>query len=197
MEKNIPQNLEKVLFDKPIAGQSLTNSPENKYAWEQAPKYTSVKDAREAIFLNLLEPQTLKSVQELMMTDVSVNAIAEVVLTDGFRKGKFNPDMMLNLLEPTMYMLMAIAEKSGIEPMVDGEGPEEDDEDVVQEVVKERNNSIKEGGGFRDAKIKTIQPTSVGNDIKSKLEKLNIDKVKQSILQKPEPSGSLLGKVGV
>ena len=67
MEKNIPQNLEKVLFDKPIAGQSLTNSPENKYAWEQAPKYTSVKDAREAIFLNLLEPQTLKSVQELMI----------------------------------------------------------------------------------------------------------------------------------
>jgi len=197
MTKEIPQNLQEVLFEKPIAGQSLTNSPENKYAWEQPSKYTSVKDAREAIFLNLLEPTTLKSVQELMITDVSVNAIAEVVLTDGFRKGKFNPDMMLNLLEPTMYMLMAIAEKSGIEPVVDGEGPEEDDEDTVQEVIKERNNSIKEGGGFRDAKIKTIQPTSVGNDIKNKLEKLNIDKVKQSILQKPEQSESLLGKVGV
>ena len=197
MTKEIPQNLKEVLFEKPIAGQSLTNSPENKYAWEQPPEYTSVKDAREAIFLNLLEPTTLKSVQELMLTDISVNAIAEVVLTDGFRKGKFNPDMMLNLLEPTMYMLMAIAEKSGIEPIVDGEGPEEDDEDTVQEVIKERNNSIKEGGGFRDAKIKTIQPTSVGNNIQERLEKLDIEKVKQSILQKPEQSESLLGKVGV
>jgi len=187
MTKEIPQNLKEVLFEKPIAGQSLTNSPENKYAWEQPPEYTSVKDAREAIFLNLLEPTTLKSVQELMLTDISVNAIAEVVLTDGFRKGKFNPDMMLNLLEPTMYMLMAIAEKSGIE----------DDEDTVQEVIKERNNSIKEGGGFRDAKIKTIQPTSVGNNIQERLEKLDIEKVKQSILQKPEQSESLLGKVGV
>ena len=78
------------MFEKSIPGQSLTNSPENSYAWEKPPQYTSVKEAREAIFLNLLEPKTLKSVQDLMITETPENTIAEIVLTDGFRKGKFS-----------------------------------------------------------------------------------------------------------
>jgi len=200
--KQIPQGMQEVMFEKSIPGQSLTNSPENSYAWEKPPQYTSVKEAREAIFLNLLEPKTLKSVQELMITETPVNTIAEVVLTDGFRKGKFNPDMMLNLLEPTMYMLMAIAEKSGIEPIVESDGPDdEDDEGTAQKVIQERNTFMKEGGRFRDARVKTIQPTSVGKDIKERLENLDVEKVQEGILQKPKPelqSGqSLLGKTGV
>jgi len=200
--KQIPQGMQEVMFEKSIPGQSLTNSPENSYAWEKPPQYSSVKEAREAIFLNLLEPKTLKSVQELMITETPVNTIAEVVLTDGFRKGKFNPDMMLNLLEPTMYMLMAIAEKSGIEPIVESDGPDdEDDEGTAQKVIQERNTFMKEGGSFRDARVKTIQPTSVGKDIKERLENLDVEKVQESILQKPKPelqSGqSLLGKTGV
>jgi len=200
--KQIPQGMQEVMFEKSIPGQSLTNSPENNYEWEKPPQYSSVKEAREAIFLNLLEPKTLRSVQELMITETPVNTIAEVVLTDGFRKGKFNPDMMLNLLEPTMYMLMAIAEKSGIEPVVDSDGPDdEDDEGTVQKVIEERNTFMKEGGRFRDARVKTIQPTSVGKYIKERLENLDVEKVQQSILQKPKPelqsSESLLGKEGV
>ena len=197
-----PENLKEVLFEGPVPGQALTNAPDQAYPWEQPPEMTSVKEAREKIFLDLLEPQRLKGVQDLMLNDISVNAIAEVVLTEGFRKGKFNPDMMLNLLEPTMYMLMAIAEKSGIEPIVDGDGPDdEDDEGTVQKVIEERNTFMKEGGRFRDARVKTIQPTSVGRDIKERLENLDVEKVQQSILQKPKPelqsSESLLGKEGV
>ena len=129
-----PENLKEVLFEGPVPGQALTNAPDQAYPWEQPPEMTSVKEAREKIFLDLLEPQRLKGVQDLMLNDISVNAIAEVVLTEGFRKGKFNPDMMLNLLEPTMYMLMAIAEKSGIQPIVDSDdqGFEEEDEETVQ-----------------------------------------------------------------
>jgi len=201
MAKEIPQNLQEVLFEKSIAGQSLTNSPENKYAWEQPPEYTSVKKAREDIFLNLLEPDKIRNVQKLMSNKVSVNAIAEVVLTEGFRKGKFNPDMMLNLLEPTMYMLMAIAEKSGIEPVVESDSLEEGDEEVANKILNESKSLVKEGGAFRDARVQNIQPMSVGNDIKERLDNLNIEKVQQSILQKPKPElqkgGSLLGKTGV
>jgi len=201
MAKEIPQNLQEVLFEKSIAGQSLTNSPENKYAWEQPPEYTSVKKAREDIFLNLLEPDKIRNVQKLMSNKVPVNTIAEVVLTEGFRKGKFNPDMMLNLLEPTMYMLMAIAEKSGIEPVVESDSLEEGDEEVANKILNESKSLVKEGGTFRDAKVQNIQPMSVGNDIKERLDNLNIEKVQQSILQKPKPElqqgGSLLGKTGV
>lgn len=195
--KAIPESLEGVLFEKPIPGQSLTNSPEDKYPWEQPPVYTSVKEAREKIFLDMLEPQRLKGIQNLMMNEISVNAIAEVILTEGFRKGKFNPDMMLNLLEPTMYMLMAIAEKSGIEPIVESDGYDDDeDEEDVQSALENRNAIIKEGGRFRDARIKQIQPTSVGPDIQERLEKLDTKKLQESILQKPkvEPRESLLEK---
>ena len=115
----IPKELQEVLFEKSIPGQSLTNPIEQRYPWEQPPQMTSVKEAREKIFLNLLEPNKLRSVIELMSTKIPVNTIAQVVLREGFNKGKFNPDMMLNLLEPTMYMLMAIAEKAGIEPVID------------------------------------------------------------------------------
>ena len=145
-----PENLKEVLFEGPVPGQALTNAPDQAYPWEQPPEHTSVKEAREKIFLGLLEPERLKGVQDLMLNDISVNAIAEIVLTDGFRKGKFNPDMMLNLLEPTMYMLMAIAEKSGIEPIVDSEGfaGADEDEADVQQILQERNASVREDKGF-------------------------------------------------
>jgi hypothetical protein len=193
--KAMPESLEGVLFERPIPGQSLTNAPEDKYPWEQPPVYTSVKEAREKIFLDMLEPQRLKGIQNLMMNKIPVNTIAEVILTEGFRKGKFNPDMMLNLLEPTMYMIMAIGEKSGIEPVIDSDGyDDEEDEEDVQSALENRNAMIKEGGRFRDARIKQIQPTSVGPDIQERLEKLDTKKLQESILQKPEvePRESLL-----
>ena len=193
--KPMPENLKDVLFERPIPGQSLTNSPDDRYPWEQPPEYTSVRDAREKIFLDMLEPERLKGIQNLMMNDISVNAIAEVILTEGFRKGKFNPDMMLNLLEPTMYMLMAIGEKSGIEPIIESDGYDDDeDEEDVQNALATRNAMIKEGGRFKDARIKQIQPTSVGRDIQERLEKLDTKKLQESILQKPkiEPRESLL-----
>ena len=193
-----PENLKEVLFEGPVPGQALTNAPDQAYPWEQPPEMTSVKEAREKIFLDLLEPQRLKGVQDLMLNDISVNAIAEVVLTEGFRKGKFNPDMMLNLLEPTMYMLMAIAEKSGIQPIVDSDdqGFAEEDEETVQNAVNERNQSVKEGQRFRDVKVKTIQPTAVGKDIEARLEKLDTAKVQASLLQKPavQTRENLLGQ---
>lgn len=196
-DKPMSENLKNVLFEGPVAGQSLTNSPDDKYPWEQPPEYTSVREAREKIFLDMIEPKRLKGIQNLMMNEISVNSIAEIILTEGFRKGKFNPDMMLNLLEPTMYMLMAIGEKSGIEPIVDSDGYDDnEDEEDVQKAMQSRNAMIKEGGRFKDARIKTVQPTSVGSDIQSRLEKLDTKKLQESILQKPEvePKESLLGR---
>jgi hypothetical protein len=193
-----PENLKEVLFEGPVPGQALTNAPDQAYPWEQPPEHTSVKEAREKIFLGLLEPERLKGVQDLMLNDISVNAIAEIVLTDGFRKGKFNPDMMLNLLEPTMYMLMAIAEKSGIEPIVDSEGfaGADEDEADVQQILQERNASVREGQRFRNVKVKTIQPTAVSTDIEERLAKIDTAKVQASLLQKPvvEKRENLLGQ---
>jgi hypothetical protein len=183
----IPKELSEVLFERSIPGQSLTNSVEQRYPWEQPPQMTSVKEAREKIFLDLLEPTRLRSVIELMSSGVPVNTIAQVALREGFNKGKFNPDMMLNLLEPTMYMLMAIAEKAGVEPTVDSDEDDDIDKTDAVDLEKDTKNMIGEGGRFQDAKVRNIQPMSVGKDIKEQLENLDGAKLRASLLQKQEP----------
>jgi hypothetical protein len=104
-----------------------------------------------------------------------------------FNKGIFNPDMMLNLLEPTMYMLMAIAEKAGIEPVIDSDDTDELDENDSIDLEKESKSMIGEGGRFRDAQVKNIQPMSVGKNIKEQLENLDGAKLRASLLEKREP----------
>lgn len=203
--KAIPQSIGETAFEAPIPGQSLTNSPENNYAWEKPPEMVDLNVARQKIFLNLLEPKNLEEVQKLMSNEIPVDVIAQTVLVEGFRQGKFNPDLALQLLEPTMYMLLAIAEKSGIEPTLDVKGEEldeEPDEEESEELLRESKTFMRNGGQrFQDARVVRPQPASVGPDIKEQLDKLDTEKMRQSILQKPKPKlqqgESLLGKTGV
>jgi len=138
----IAQDAAPFLFEGPVAGQSLTNDPENPYPWEKAPEMTSVKMATEKIFFDLLKEDNLTTVATLMSQKTPVADIANLLLTTGFQKGKWNPDLMLNLLEPTMYMLMAIAEKAGIEPVLTRDDADviiEDDEDqALQDLQNSR-----------------------------------------------------------
>ena len=205
---SIAKEAEEHLFEGPTAGQSLTNSPDTPYPWEGAPEITSVKVATEKIFFDLLKEDNLTTVATLMSQKTPVADIANLLLTAGFQKGKWNPDMMLSLLEPTMYMLLAIAEKAGIDPILNRDDVdveiEEDDEidaDIDLERVKTQRNRIPEGGGFRDAVVQKINPASVGGDIKEQLKTLDSAKLKESILQKQKPAlqeqPSLLGKTGV
>ena len=204
----IAKEAEPFLFEGPTAGQSLTNDPSNPYPWEKAPEMTSVKMATEKIFFDLLKEDNLTTVATLMSQKTPVADIANLLLTAGFQKGKWNPDMMLNLLEPTMYMLMAIAEKAGIEPVLTRDDADviiEDDEDEsLQDLQNSRQqvrNIIPEGKGFKDVQIQKINPASVGGDIKKQLDTLDSAKIKESILQKQKPAlqnqPSLLGKTGV
>lgn len=204
----IAKEAEPFLFEGPTAGQSLTNDPSNPYPWEKAPEMTSVKVATEKIFFDLLKEDNLTTVASLMSQKTPVVDVANLLLTAGFQKGKWNPDMMLSLLEPTMYMLMAIAEKAGIDPVLTRDDADviiEDDEDKsLQDLKNSRQqvrNVIPEGKGLKDVQIQKINPASVGGDIKKQLDTLDSAKIKQSILQKQKPAlqnqESLLGKTGV
>ena len=204
----IAKEAEEHLFEAPTAGQSLTNSPDTPYPWEGQPEITSVKVATEKIFFDLLKEDNLTTVATLMSQKTPVADIANLLLTAGFQKGKWNPDMMLSLLEPTMFMLLAIAEKAGINPVLNREDSEveidDDDEegaDLDVQSVRQQRNKIPEGGGFKDAVIQKINPASVGGDIKEQLKTLDSTKLRESILQKQKPAlqdqPSLLGKTGV
>ena len=190
------------VFERPIPGQSLTNSPEQKYPWDNPPEITSQREATERVFLDLIKPDNMETVSTLMADGMPVADVAQMLLMAGFTKGKFNPDMMLNLLEPTMFMLLSIAEKIGLDPKITREDDEFeiDDEETSSSnlnIASELKNSIGKGGGFKDAKVQKVSSTSVGNlKVKEQLESLDTEKLKESLLQKrkAKPTEGLLEK---
>ena len=191
-------------FEQPIPGQSLTNSPDQAYPWEGAPELTSTKDAIQKIFLELLKDENLEMFAGLMAKKVPVADLATMIGMASFTKGKMNPDLMLTIIEPTMYILLSIAEKIGIEPVIyRGEEEDianeipEDGSDVKQ--ILETNNKTKEKVKLKDLKVTNINKSSVSPDIEKQLEQLELSKVKASLLQKQpsEQPESLLGRSGV
>lgn len=194
----IPEDMQDKMFEGPVPGQSLTNDPNTRYKWEQPPEFTSLKDARETLFFSLTEPKRLESLQTLMINKVSINTIAETLLVEGFRAGKFNPDMVINLMEPTMVMLLAIAEKSGINPVVESE---DDGNEFMESEEMEANEmpiaeESLEGRQFLQNKRKKLlmpkrplNSMAMGKDIKEQMDNLNVKKVQESLLQRKNPLG--------
>jgi len=115
---------------RPVPGQSLTNSPQEPYNWERPPEFTDQEEAMRAVYLELTEQTTLRKLVEIIDDGVALDEIAQVILYKGYRSGKFNPDMVMLLAEPTIYLLIAIADYADIKDYVLYEGEEEDDPDT-------------------------------------------------------------------
>ena len=111
---------------RPIPGQSLTTDPSNPAPYEQAPRFTSVHEASRSIFEYLTEPETYAETMELLVDGVPLMDIVQSFVFAGFKEGQWNPDLMLMLVEPIAYMILALAERAGIDPVIYS-GEEEDD----------------------------------------------------------------------
>ncbi len=105
-------------LDGPVPGESLTADPATKAPFETAPVHTDVNSAMEDLFLRISEEGVLDGLLNQMRAGIAIEDIAQVILFSGFREGKFNPDMMLLLIEPTIYMLLWFAEYADIEPVL-------------------------------------------------------------------------------
>jgi hypothetical protein len=177
-------------LDGPIPGGSLTNSPDSKQAWEQPPEMTGLTEATEKVFLSLLEEENLETVVNLMVKETPISDIAQMLLFTGFAKGKFNPDLMTLLIEPTMYMLLAIAEKVGIDPIIykdehlDRE--ESDAEDIQANIMATENLSseLRNPRQFSDLKP-TVSSATIPPELIEKLEEVDTSKIEASLLGRP------------
>jgi hypothetical protein len=115
---------------RPIPGQGLTTDPDNPQPYEKPPQFTSVHEASEFIFGNLIEEESYVQILQLMADDMPVMDIVRTLLFTGFTEGKWSPDLMLMLAEPVAYMLLALAERAGIDPVI-YRGEDEDEADEV------------------------------------------------------------------
>ncbi len=154
----------------PVPGESLTADPEQKFPFEQPPVHTDLNEAVEDIFFRMTEKENMDEILNFMRAEIPLEDIAQIHLFAGFREGAFTPDLMLTLIEPTIYILIWMADYAGIDPVLapedefdfgteEGELPSSIEEVPVPESVPESLlTKIK-------TKLDTDEETEVSTDI--------------------------------
>ena len=138
MEQYDPKGIEALANNtgRPIPGQSLTNSPDEPRPFETAPEYTNFKEALDYIVGELLQEEVMIPIVSAIGQDVPITDVATQMLYVGFREGKWNPDLLMMLVEPVMYVLMALCEKAGVDYKLYGD---EEQDDTEEDEVEIRN----------------------------------------------------------
>ena len=172
----------------PIPGQSLVNDPDQPYPWEQPPEFSNPRDALDYMVGLIFQPDAMKEIVTSLAKGAAVADIALVMLYSKFAEGKFNPDVLLLLTEPIMYVIMAIGEEANIKYNIEGndldELDEEDDQEEFDNRVNEFRNVLTD---IKKGATKNIEPS-----------KINTKVVPESILAQVKEKGpeikSLLSK---
>jgi len=178
---------------RPVPGQSLTNSPQQPYNWERPPEFTNPREAMYVVFDSLLEEEALLNTLSALDNGAGVIDIASVILYTGFIEGKWSPDLMLLLMEPTMYMIIALAQKADIDFNLeagDDEQPEEMNPDVQ---LSEINKGVKSLQEIQKKAAGQVSPMSVPEEVRERIETTEIPESLLSKVSKNSPK-SLLGK---
>tara|TARA_R110000803_G_scaffold157918_2_gene222197 strand:+ start:1759 stop:2466 length:708 start_codon:yes stop_codon:yes gene_type:complete len=165
-----------------IPGQSLTNDPQAPAPYEQPPEFTNPHTAIDYILSTMLEPETIKNLSASFVGGASLIDVASILLYSGFTGGKWTPDLMTLLMEPTIYILMAIAERLDVEYVIDNEDQEDNQ--------------------FSDEEVASVLKSDEGKPemfkkLESQMEQKEFTpaKIPKSILERVEKStSSLLGK---
>tara|TARA_Y100001963_G_C6745596_1_gene431448 strand:- start:122 stop:778 length:657 start_codon:yes stop_codon:yes gene_type:complete len=171
-------------FRGPTPGQSLTNNPDQPREFETPPQFTSIKEAQHALFSDLVKPEVLKGIAEAISKDIPLEVLAKIILMRGYQMGMFNPDMMLLLIEPLLYMLLIIAEKLEMSYRIF----EEDDprtslnEQEKLEVLQSAETDAKQQTKFGNMRPQQLSPESVDSELREQLENLPIE----SLLERPQ-----------
>lgn len=176
-----------------IPGQSLTNSPDQQYKWEQPTEYTNPREAMLYVFETLTVPETTTNILLSLSNGVGVVDIASITLYAGFLEGKWNPDVMLLLMEPTMYMVMALAEKAGIPYNLEAGDDETPVEMSPDKQVATLEKGINELDKMKQVAASRVNPQSVPEEVRKVIEETELS---PSLLEKVEEktNTSLLAK---
>ena len=177
---------------RPIPGQSLTSNPDEPRPFEGPPDFTNFKEALDYTAAELLLEENYTPMVLAMADGIPVTDLAMQIGYVGFREGKWNPDLMMMLIEPLMYLLMALAEKADIQYRIDDEDDEDDEDSILEDKVRNIAETLK-------AKEMGKMPKgALPSDIVEKIETL--DMPKESLLERTqepmaeEQPQSLLGK---
>jgi len=167
----------------PIPGQSLTADADNPYPWEKPPKHTTLNSALHSLFDFMTDEETYMDIVTALGDGMPVGNLTETILQDGFQKGAWNPDLMIQLVEPTMYMVMSMAEKAGVKYRIDNEdNPDLEDADPQDEL-----GSLQELNKIARENITTENPAlKLPQEIQEELKQMEVPESLLSPTETPE-----------
>ena len=167
-------------FEGPVPGQSLTANPDEPQSWERPPTHTTLNASLNSLFDFMTEEETYIEIVSALGQGMPVTGMTQMLLQDGFQKGAWNPDLMMQLIEPTMYMIMSMAEKAGVKYRVDEEDNPEAEDASEEEVARMFTDlaDIAEGR-MKDTTKEEVLPKEI-------IERLETIAVPESLLARPE-----------
>ena len=182
LDKTLLESETPTSFNAPIPGESLTASPDTPNTWERPPLYTDENKAMQELYLLLTEKEKLTELIKIIDDGVGLDEIAQIILYKGYTEGQYNPDLMLLLIEPTIYLLISIADYAGIKDYVLYEGEEDD---VDTQIPDDNITPVDmDGDGEPDEPKEKLRAepdsSSVDSSLLSRIEKELPSKVKEA-----------------
>ena len=180
-------------FEGPIPGQSLTGNPDEPQSWEQPPEHVTLAGALNGLFEFMTQEDVYPNIVQALGDGMPVTGMTQMILEDGFQKGSWNPDLMMQLIEPTMYMIMSMAEKSGVKYKID----QEDDPDVEELGTPEEIEGLRTLENAIRNKSNNIDKAAIPEEIKQELEQFQPESLlqrEQQPIEEVEDNNSLLAR---
>jgi len=168
---------------KPIPGQSLTSNPDEPRPFEGPPEFTNFKEALDYTVGELLEEEAYMSIVGAIDDGVPIIDLVMQITYVGFREGKWNPDLMMMLVEPLIYTLMALAEKADIEYRIDSD--DDDDDNLFEEKAKNIADVAAAKLKEKDVVPSGIIPSEIMRQIEA-------TEVPEGLLSKPEQTEEVI-----
>ena len=185
----------RVSLSRSIPGQGLTNDPDSPYPWEKPPEFVNLDESLRYLLEIITQKEAYSSLINMMADGTPLIEISQVLLFQGFTEGKWNPDLMMILAEPLCYMLLALCERSDIDPVIyDSENEDDEANENAQmfnvDMEKEKFEKL-----TRAARRNNIPAGVLPTDIKEDIENIQVP----SLLEQPTQVGedninSLLGR---
>lgn len=151
---------------RPIPGQSLTSDPNNPAPYEKPPEFTTINEASEYLFAKFIDEEVYPELMGVLDQGVPIMDVVQTTLFTGFTEGKWNPDLLMLMVEPTAYMLLGLAESSDIDPVIYRDQQEDEfDEDFDADLNPQQEQYKKLAASLDMGKIDKVLPQEIVEQI--------------------------------
>ena len=174
MEDNTTPELQEYFgnMNRPIPGESLTEDPDDIQPYVDKPEFTVPQEAIDYLFDQMTQEECYSSIMQGIIGGATIMELTRLLLFSGFNEGKWNPDLMMILIEPTAYLIMGLAERAEIEYEV----MEDDEEDIF---------------GVSVDRLEMKEPSELSEETQEVLEKVESvdvpEQVNSSLMARPPP----------